>query len=616
MVRVTSSDSQPDAFLTAVSVLDSLIRSGMREVVLAPGSRSAPLAYALAAASEAGVVEVHVRIDERTAGFTALGMAKASGRPVGVVTTSGTAVGELMPAVMEANHSEVPLAILSADRPPRLRGTGANQTTWQQGLYGVHVRASADLVSYPEPEPGDQTVAFTECLAALTGRDPAAWDRPSNRPLGPVQINVAFDVPLTPEPRMRDTLRAWADSVTDLSTPVAPRRADRTVTEALDDSEHEEAAAVVAEASSAAASVAPGAEAVRTVVVAGDGAGPLARMFAEAADLPLLAEPSSGARSGPNAVGAYQLLLEGELGDQIERVVLFGRPTLSRSVDHLLHRDDVESVIYLPRPVAWALPDRRPETPVETLVEARRFAGRPPSSWLERWHAEDARADSDLQRALTAARDRNGRLNGPLVARAVREAMADDGLALVCGSSNLIRDLDLVPIDPQTAHDPMVWSNRGLAGIDGTVATASGIALTRREPLRLLLGDLTLLHDAGSLLFGPGETVPDLQIIVFNDSGGGIFSTLEHGNIAKADGWAGAVERFFGTPHDADVERLVTAHGHRYMQADDEDALRAALATPIRGISVIEVRGTREGLAEERAEWKNIVARDSHPGSR
>ncbi|MDN5616876.1 MAG: 2-succinyl-5-enolpyruvyl-6-hydroxy-3-cyclohexene-1-carboxylic-acid synthase [Kocuria sp.] len=603
---MTSSDSQPDAFLTAVSVLDSLIRSGMREVVLAPGSRSAPLAYALAAASEAGVVEVHVRIDERTAGFTALGMAKASGRPVGVVTTSGTAAGELMPAVMEANHSEVPLAILSADRPPRLRGTGANQTTWQQGLYGVHVRASADLVSYPEPEPGGQTVAFTECLAALTGRDPASWDRPSNRPLGPVQINVAFDVPLTPEPRMRETLRAWADSLTDVRAPVAPRRADSTVTEALGDSDPGEALA----------SEGPGAEGVRTVVIAGDGAGPLARMFAEAADLPLLAEPSSGARSGPNAMGTYQLLLDGELGDQIERVVLFGRPTLSRSVDHLLHRGDVESVIYLPRPVAWALPDRRPETPVETLVEARRFAGRPPRSWLEWWHTEDERVDNDLQRALAEARDRNGCLNGPLVARAVREAMTDDGLALVCGSSNLIRDLDLVPVDPRAAHDPMVWSNRGLAGIDGTVATASGIALARREPLRLLLGDLTLLHDAGSLLFGPGEVVPDVQIIVFNDSGGGIFSTLEHGNVAKAEGWAGAVERFFGTPHDADVERLVTAHGHRYMRADDEDALFAALAAPVRGISVIEVRGTREGLTEERAEWKDIVARDSHPGKR
>lgn len=593
MGRVTSSDSSPDAFFTAVSVLDSLIRSGMRQAVLAPGSRSAPLAYALAAASEAGAVDVFVRIDERTAAFTALGLAKATGQPVGVVTTSGTAVGELLPAVMEANHSEIPLAVITADRPERLRGSGANQTTWQPNLYGAHVRAAADLVSYPEPTEAEQTAEFNECLAALTGRNPEAWDEPSLRPLGPVQINVAFDVPLAPDASMRETLRAWATSLAGLRAPVSPRIVDRTVAEVLDEP----------------APSTDSAEAQhKTVVVAGDGAGPIARLFAESVGAPLLAEPSSGARSGPNAVGTYQLLLDGRLGEDIERVVLFGRPTLSRSVDALLHRPDTETIMYLPRPVAWARPERRPESPVHTLREARDFAGRSDASWLEAWHAEDRRILESLDVLLMEAEQHAGLLNGPRVARTVREAADRDGTTVVCGSSNLIRDLDLAPVGNGREHEATVYANRGLAGIDGTVATASGIALSDHRPVRLLLGDLTLLHDAGSLLFGPGEKVPDLQIVVFNDSGGGIFSTLEHGAVAENEDWAGAVERFFGTPQTADLERLVTAHHHAYRRADDVGTLRHALSEPIRGISVIEVRGTREGLAAERARWRALVA--------
>jgi len=161
--------------LSAISVLDSLIRAGMRHIVLSPGSRSAPLAYAVAAAETAGAIVAHVRVDERTAGFTALGIAKASGRPVGLVCTSGTALGEYVPAVMEAYHTGVPLAIISADRPEKLRGTGANQTTFQHNLYGRFVRASADLTRYPEQSEGEQTQAFKRCLAALTGRGAHNW---------------------------------------------------------------------------------------------------------------------------------------------------------------------------------------------------------------------------------------------------------------------------------------------------------------------------------------------------------------------------------------------------------------------------------------------------------
>ncbi|WP_238147962.1 2-succinyl-5-enolpyruvyl-6-hydroxy-3-cyclohexene-1-carboxylic-acid synthase [Rothia halotolerans] len=570
----------PDSFLTAVSVLDTLIRSGMDHVVLAPGSRSAPLAYALAAAAESGVVTVHVRIDERSAGFTALGLAEALGRPVGVVTTSGTAVGELMPAVMEASHSEAPLAILSADRPPRLRGTGANQTTRQPGLFAQHARASVDLVSYPEEEPGAQTAGFNACLAALTGRDARHWESPSQLPRGPVQINVAFDDPLTPEPRMRETLRAWASSLAGYQAPDAPRAVDPTAARAL------------------AFAAAEDAVARRTVVIAGDGAGPVARLFAESRGLPLLAEPSSNARSGSSAVTAYRLLLGGGLGERIERIVLFGRPTLSRPVARLLDSEDVESVIYLPRPMAWADPALRRERPVRTLAEAAEFAGLGAPGWLEEWHAADRRADELVRLASGASGERAGVPGGLEVARAVWQASMADGATLITGSSNAVRDLDLAaePGDVDPAAAPRVYANRGLAGIDGTIATASGIALAEGAPVRLLVGDLTFLHDVGSLLFGPGERIPRLQIVVFNDAGGGIFSTLEHGRVGEQEDWTSAVERFFGTPHEADIERLVTGYGHRYTRALDVARLRELLAEPAEGIRVIEVRGTRSML--------------------
>ncbi|WP_423817634.1 thiamine pyrophosphate-binding protein, partial [Rothia nasimurium] len=190
-------DAPSTSFMTAISVLDTLVRAGMRHVLIAPGSRSAPLAYALAALDQAGVIEAHVRIDERSAAFTALGMAKASGQPVGIVTTSGTAVGECLPALMEAYHTGAPLALLSADRPARLQGTGANQTTDQQVIAPAHTRASCTLENYTADPADPQSAQLNAALAALTGRSADNWDTPSTTPRGPVQINLALDTPLT-----------------------------------------------------------------------------------------------------------------------------------------------------------------------------------------------------------------------------------------------------------------------------------------------------------------------------------------------------------------------------------------------------------------------------------
>ncbi|MGX6397474.1 hypothetical protein ACVB9L_09950, partial [Rothia kristinae] len=183
---------------------------------------------------------------------------------------------------------------------------------------------------------------------------------------------------------------------------------------------------------------------------------------------------------------------------------------------------------------------------------------------------------------------------GPAVAAAAVRACARDGSALVLGSSNLVRDADLAPAPDRALTG--VWANRGLAGIDGTAATATGIGLGLDVPVRLLVGDLTFLHDLGSLNLGPREARPRLQIVVFNDDGGGIFTTLEHGQVAEDQGWADAVERFFSTPHGADLEQLVRGFGHRYTRADDVAALRATLREPGEGIEVIEVRGSRADL--------------------
>ena len=261
-----------------------------------------------------------MRIDERTAGFLALGLAKASGTPAVVVTTSGTAVANLHPAVLEASHAGVPLVVLSADRPHELRGTGANQTTDQVKLFGSAVRLFAEI---PAPERRAGQAAAWRAVAA---RAVAAARGTLTRDPGPVQVNVAFREPLVPDdgagPRDGEPWPEPLDGPVTVVTAPAPGEPE----------------------------VLP--QGPATVVVAGDGAGPAARSLAERAGWPLLAEPSSGARGGANAVGPYRLLLDHpRLGARIERVVVFGRPTLSRPVTALLGRDGVEVVVVPPRPV-------------------------------------------------------------------------------------------------------------------------------------------------------------------------------------------------------------------------------------------------------------------------
>jgi 2-succinyl-5-enolpyruvyl-6-hydroxy-3-cyclohexene-1-carboxylate synthase len=611
----------PGPAISAARVLvQALADLGVRDVVLAPGSRSAPLAYALAEASlpdgerpaQAPAIRLHVRIDERTAGFLALGLARGStapaageedpARPVAIVTTSGTATANLHPAVLEAHHAGVPLLVLTADRPHEMRGTGANQTTDQVGLFGSATRFAADVPA-PSNRPGEHadvrqlaTRAVAAALGARTG-DP-----------GPVHLNLSFREPLAPGPHDGE----WPARSTVGLTGVVRRGVFRSE---LPGVLHDPAPLVAVPAGAAAGPSAAGPSAagspvpaarrpddeVPTVVVAGDGAGAVAREIAEANGWPLLAEPSSGARGGEHAIGAYRLLLgRPELGGAVRRAVVLGKVTLSREVQTLLARDDVEVLVIAPRGAPWPDASRRADTALAEVPP--RLVGRengtpvtPVASageWLVRWQDAGAAAIKAIDEVLDAVprggrRSRSGtRVRGPLLAREVARASLP-GDVLVVGSSNSVRDLDLVA-DWDVA--PAVLSNRGLAGIDGTISTAIGVALaTPGRRVRALLGDLTFLHDVGGLLRGPLEPEPDLQIVVANDDGGSIFGILEHG----APEHAAAFERVFGTPHGADLGALCAGYGVRHQIVREAGDVAIALATPGPGLSVVEVRVDR-----------------------
>ncbi len=578
-----SAPALPPALVAARALVAGLVAQGVRDVVLAPGSRSAPLAYALAAAADDGSVRLHVRVDERSAGFLALGLAKGSDpvAPVAVVTTSGTAVANLHPAVLEAHHTGVPLILLTADRPHELRGTGASQTTDQVGLFGRAVRYDVDVPAADgrDGEVRDPLAVTHRAMAAALGR--------RNGFPGPVHLNLAYRDPLQP-----------------------PVGAALAASPALPDGYRQ--AVVPPSARPAGSDPALAGDPARTLVVAGDGAGQDARRLAEAQGWPLLAEPSSGACGGPNAIQAYRSLLGvEELGADVENVVVLGHPTLSRPVQRLLARPDVSVTVVAPGGAPWPDAARNAATVVDGLADPWFTTPTEPRdpSFLERWRTASAAAAAVVDHA---AGDAAG--PGPLaVARAVAAATTPDDV-LVVGSSNPVRDLDLVlGLDAGPgAPPPAVVANRGLAGIDGIVSTATGVALRRSGGpgrTRALLGDLTFLHDVGGLLRGPLEPEADLQFVVVNDDGGSIFATLEHGALAAVSEAGNATfERVFGTPHGADLAALCRGYGVVHRQVENVADLREALANPVPGVEVVEVRVPRAGrLEESRALHEEIV---------
>lgn len=559
---------QPDeqrAITTARHVLSAVIRAGIRDLVISPGSRSAPLAYAAAEASAAGILEIHVRIDERSAAFMALGLAQGTGRPVALAATSGSAIGQMLPAVMEANHTATPLLVLSADRPDELHGTGASQSTRQKNLFGEHVRLAANVSAGADPQPELQ-----QALDALAGNQ--------QNPPGPVQLNLQFRDPLTPAPEEGIAEQRW--TALDPGHWMAPRQPEtsRVPVEQL--------------------------KARRSVVVAGHGAGEEAQRFAHELGLPLFAEPSSNARFSANAIGHYRPLIEVGL-DRIERVVLFGRPTLSRPVGKLLADPGIESVIWQPQPVAWYEAGRRRETPLSSWNELRKFAGTGEAGWLEAWQQLDAQA-----LAVRQGLSRASEINGAAVAEAIWERAPE---VLLLGSSNIVRDFDLAA-RPASARTTRVHANRGLAGIDGTIATALGLAQGSKRPTLAVMGDITFAHDASSLSWTPGEEQPVVDIVVYNDGGGAIFSTLEHGAVDASGSYANAVERLFATPQRISVPALAEAYGWQYAKAHSKQELSAVLAVRrTANLRLIEVPASRSSLRAAMLELNQKIGQLSWP---
>ncbi|MGP9528963.1 2-succinyl-5-enolpyruvyl-6-hydroxy-3-cyclohexene-1-carboxylic-acid synthase [Glutamicibacter sp. AOP5-A2-18] len=537
------------AISTAREVLVSLIQAGVRDLVISPGSRSAPLAYATAEAEHAGLLTIHVRIDERSAAFMALGLAQSTRTPVAVAATSGTAIGQMLPAVMEANHTATPLLVLSADRPDELHGTGASQSTKQKTLFGEHVRAALNVSAGQDP-----VTHVNRALIALAGSQ--------LNPAGPVQLNLQFRDPLIPGEDETIGSQPW----TNIQAGTWPGVVNQSST------------AIVS------AQVLPQR---RTVVVAGHDAGEQAAEFAQLLGLPLFAEPSSNARFSTNAITHYRPLIA--VGSEhIDRVVLFGRPTLSRPVAKLLADPRIDSAIWQPTPAPWYEPGRRREQPINSWEQLVEFAGVGAEGWLANWQDLDRHAQQ-----IRALHGEESTLNGLDVAEVLWENQPE---VLLLGSSNIVRDFDLAA-KPTESHGTKVYANRGLAGIDGTISTAMGLAVGSGQRTVAVMGDITFAHDASSLMWAPSEPQPQLDVVVYNDGGGAIFSTLEHGAVDDSGRYAEAVERLFATAQQFDVQSLAKAYGWRYERATSRAQLSDILTqSEEKTLRLIEVPASRETL--------------------
>ena len=543
----------------AASLLAELVTSGVTDVVISPGSRSQALALAAAHLSRQGVIRVHVRIDERVAGFTALGLARETRTPAAVICTSGTAAANLLPAAMEAFHAGVPLLLLTADRPAELRGVGANQATIQPGLFEPFVRWQHDA---PTPGDGDWDGLGARAVAAAMGVDAASHGL-AGVP-GPVHLNLPTREPLSDALAADFTATPGEAPAPDAGSPVVLLRGPR------------------------------------TVVIAGADAGPAAEEVSHTGSWPLIAEIVSGARFGRYVVHGYRgHLRDDRLGGRIERVVVFGHPTLSRETTALLKRDDVEVIAVRAGGEALNLNGRT--SAAAAIAVAPGDADR---DWLGAWMQASAASVVDLSEN---APDQDGLHSTDLSARrdamraeldAVRRPLDRELLVdavwratwphdrLMFGSSRLVRVADAVLGGKKVP----VHANRGLAGIDGTIATATGIAIASQAGgaagvARVLLGDLALLHDVGSLLLPPDETEPRMQVIVGNDGGGTIFDGLEVAASApRAD-----LDRVFYTPHTVDLAQLARAYGWEHQRITTRAALDQALTAPVSGRQLIEV---------------------------
>ncbi len=539
--------------------VDEFVRCGVTEAVLSPGSWSTALALAL---YEHPAIRLHVRIDERSAGFLALGLAKASGTPVPVVCTSGTAAANLHPAVLEASHAGIPLLVLTADRAPELRDTGFNQTVDQLKLYGSAVR------SFVEVETAEARSGMVAYWRSLVGR--AVGHALDPRSAGPVHLNVPARKPFLP-----DGNPDWPEPLDGRVGGAPWVRVDHSAPSpvALDSAQ-------------------------RGVLVLGDGATDPAGAvrFAERAGWPVIAEPTSNARRGLNALSSAAFLLKCPSFVEQHRpdmVVTVGKVTLSQGqlgqgVLGLVQAAS-EHVVVDPTN-RWPDPLRTASRVIPALAEWPARPGSPPSlDWLASW----LNADSAARIAINQVVDAGDVPNEPRLAREVAASLPDGALLFV-GSSMPIRDLDAT-MAPRDGLRILI--NRGVSGIDGVVSTAMGAALAHQRagggPAYALIGDLTLLHDQNGLVLGPDEPRPDLTFVVPNNDGGALFSVLPQGEVGAA------FERIFGTPHGVDLARIAATSKIPYQLMKSMSQVDETVRTSTGGgVRLVEARTDRSSNAD------------------
>ena len=615
-----ASESSPGpespATLLARAVVASLVEAGVKRAVISPGSRNAPLTYALADAAQAGYLQLRVVVDERSAAFVALGASRSDwlheglARPAVAVMTSGSAVANAHPAVVEADAAGVPLIILSADRPHALVNTGASQTTVQTGIFGAATRYQADL--------GDTNASgavanqVRRAVAAASGRlslDP-----------GPVHLNVRLAPPLAPA-------APW--QVPHLEPKTHWLRARKPLEEQLN------------EVTVSQVGYRLGLDPTRRgVIVVGDNddaqLANFAAALAHAWGWPLLAEPTSLVRTNANAVAAYSALLAGgdgsvggdgaQLSQEIEQLLVVGHPTLTRPISALLARADIYQVVLTNR-ARWSDVSGQAAY-VTTLEQALSSLNTPDvSAGAEGGTDADAGGDASasaaagagagvgknaaptlwLQRWLQAGQQQ---LNATSVTKAAQMALTtwqatsqykthsqstaihsnslENSVTLMAASSMTIRYLDAgLPAGKQLKKMPgPVVANRGLAGIDGTISTAVGLAWASGQPVRVIIGDLAAAHDLTGLVKAVTETEVDLQVIVLDDHGGKIFSSLEYG----ASELSNYFPRFFATAQQVDFAQAAAAFGAHVDVIDDVDGLQSLLSKPIAGRSLVHVK--------------------------
>ena len=556
----------------AECIIDSLIAGGIRDFVYCPGSRNAPFAYALAryeALSESPI-RVHIRLDERSAAFFALGLTlgEGSGAPAAracVITTSGSAVTHLYPAISEAFYSRLPLVAISADRPAELHGVGASQTMAQKGIFSDHIVGEWDFSS-DSAELASVPGRVARALAAAAGY-------PSGTP-GPIYLNCAFRDPLTPSDEAEASNSAQFKENRDGGVEVYPSQ-------------------IVRE---------PSAEAVvksdlATVVIAGHGAQDSVLRWAERSRVPVFAEPMVTGVSSEVLIPFQQTLCaDSDVVARIGQIVVTGRPTLSRPIQKLLASD--KRVIVVSPYAAWTDLHGMACCVVSSLTQSDRVDAAIQSSLCEDLSARAQSVACGVDELINSYGDELSEIG-------VLDALWQDCSHIFLGASNPVRVADLIAgrhgYDPQgnSGSDhrgpQQVWSSRGLAGIDGNVSTALGWARALQEAyecpptVHAVMGDLTFLHDASGLGMPLGEEFPRCRVIVLDDQGGSIFKSLEHGQRASE----ALYERYFGVAQRADITALAQAYGAKIRRVSSMPELRAILNTEADGLEVLQLSISR-----------------------